>query len=202
MHGWLHREQCRDVKTRDYRKLSIILSNLKPACATFFHQQQKKKKKEKKFHAISCMWTGRKTDKAQKENKISSHGRIQELLACRSLSIWLQPQRHVLTVVFVFLVACCPREIFSHFIASNKFNLIFPKLHDKHTYSSPHRSIIHADPSLSLWVVKSQKASVDDQLWLQLIDPKPPNSLCCRLTKQTLLNLIYAMVTGTIHGGE
>jgi len=31
----LHREQYRDVKTRDYKRLSIILHNLKPACATF-----------------------------------------------------------------------------------------------------------------------------------------------------------------------
>lgn len=58
------------------------------------------------------------------------YGKLEEPAAARqSFSIWLQPQRHVLTVVFVFLVAHCPGEIFFHFIASNKFNVILPKLH-------------------------------------------------------------------------
>lgn len=79
MHGWLHREQYGDVKTRDYRKLSIILSNLKPACATFFFIFLSA---AKKFHVVSCVRTGRGADSATKENKISStRGRIQELPA-------------------------------------------------------------------------------------------------------------------------
>jgi len=31
-----------------------------------------------------------------------------------------------------------PQGNIFHFIASNKFNLIFPKLHDKHTWSCAH----------------------------------------------------------------
>lgn len=88
MHGWLHREQRCGVKTKDYRKLSIILASPKPSCATFVFSITGKRR----FHAIVYVWTGRKTDKTQK--KTSSHGRIQELLAAVGVS------------------GCSPRDVF------------------------------------------------------------------------------------------
>lgn len=81
MHGWLHREQRCGVKTKDYRKTSIILSNPRPQSATFLfsfapHHQQT-------AFSFLYMWAGRKTDKAQK--KTSWHGRIRELLCSLEL---------------------------------------------------------------------------------------------------------------------